>query len=135
MKRFIAFLLLCLSYNLASAQEGEDEFRGTIKVQKTGHINRIIFDNVNYRLIAIDQYGNPLDSAIQEFQLGVSIKGIYYKEQTKGSILSYQMQQLLGKCDQTSVIFFDKIKAKDRSGTVLDMPKFSYSLGKMSEDY
>ncbi len=135
MKRFIAFLLLCLSYNLASAQEGEYEFRGTIKVQKTGHINRIIFDNVNYRLIAIDQYGNPLDSAIQEFQLGVSIKGIYYKEQTKGSILSYQMQQLLGKCDQTSVIFFDKIKAKDRSGIVLDMPKFSYSLGKMSEDY
>ena len=103
-------------------------------MQRKGQLSKVLFDNVNYRLVGIDQYGNPLDSAVVEFQMGVTIQGIYYKEQTTGNLLSYKMQQLLSKCDQSSKIFFDKIKAKDRSGTVVEMPKFSYSLGSRNDD-
>jgi hypothetical protein len=44
------------------------------------------------------------------------------------------MQQLLGKCDQSTIILFDKIKAKERSGVIVEMPKFSYSLGSRNDD-
>lgn len=134
MKTLLSTLVLLICSCVLSAQEQEDEFKGTVKVQKTGHLVKVLFDNVNYRLIGIDQYGNPLDSAVVEFQMGVTVKGIFYREETKGFNLTYEMQQLLGKCDQSSKIFFDKIKAKDRNGTVLEMPKFSYSTGSRNDD-
>ena len=129
---FIAFFLFCRFAGLA--QEKETEARGTIKVQKTGQIVKVLFDDVNYRLVGIDQYGNPMDSAVVEFQMAVTIQGIFYKEQTNGSYLSPQMQQTLRKCDQSSKIFFDKIKAKTRSGIIIEMPKFYYSIGSRNDD-
>ena len=129
---FTVFLFTCCIASFA--QESDDEFRRTIKVQKTGHLSKIIFDDVNYRLVGIDQYGNPLDSAVTEFRMGVTIKGIYYREETLGSVLSNKMQQLLGQCDQGSRIIFDKIKAKDQSGTLMEMPKFTYAIGGRNDD-
>ena len=116
------------------AQETDEMNRGTIKVQKKGQLAKIQFDDVNYRLIGIDQYGNVLDSAVVEFQMSVTIKGIFYSEHTVGPALTYQMQQLLGKCDRTSKMFFDKIKAKDRNGTLVEMPKFQYNFGYRDEN-
>jgi len=111
-----------------SAQDTDSD-RGTIRVQKKGQLIKIQFDDVNYRLVGIDQYGNVLDSAVVEFQMSVTIKGIFYYEKTVGFALSYEMQRLLGRCDSTSKIYFENIKAKDRSGNILEMPKFQYSYG------
>ncbi len=122
----LLFLVYCISVN---AQENINENRGTIKVHKKGHLAKIQFDNVNYRLIGIDQYGNILDTAVVEFKMSMSVKGMFYSENIVGPVLSYQMQQLLGKCGQTTKIFFDKIKAKDSNGTLVDMPKFQYTFG------
>ena len=132
MKKTLFFLLSILCFSVFS-QETIEFNRGTIKVQKKGQLSKIQFDDVNYRLIGIDQYGNVLDSAVVEFQLSVTIKGIYYSEQTTGPALTYKMQQLLGKCDRTTKIFFYKIKAKDRNGTVVEMPKFQYTFGYANE--
>lgn len=134
MKTFISLLIVFFISASLIAQETEEQNRGTIKVQKKGQLAKIQFDEVNYRLIGIDQYGNVLDSAVIEFQMSVTIKGIFYSEQTIGSALSYQMQKLLGKSDRTSKIFFDKIKAKDRNGTVVEMPKFQYKFGYRDEN-
>ena len=132
MKKFLfLFLFSSISVPLL-AQEANN--RGTIKVQKKGQLVKIQFDDVNYRLIVIDQYGNVLDSAVVEFQMSLTIKGIFYSEKTTGPALSYKMQQLLGKCDRTSKIFFENIKAKDRSGTIVKMPKFQYTFGYSEED-
>ena len=127
------FFLLTLTLSL-SAQEKENEHRGTIKVNTKGQLAKVVFDNVNYRLIGIDQYGNILDSAVVEFQMSVTIIGTYYSEATVGPTLSYKMQQLLGRCDRTSIIFFEKIKAKDKQGTIVKMPKFQYALGYTNEN-
>ena len=127
----ILFFVLCVT---VSAQESDKDGRGTIKVQKKGQLVKIQFDDVNYRLVGIDQYGNVLDSAVVEFQMSVTIKGIFYYEKTVGFALSYEMQRLLGKCDSTSKIFFEKIKAKDRSGNLLEMPKFQYNYGYTNEN-
>ncbi|MES2591465.1 MAG: hypothetical protein V4608_06245 [Bacteroidota bacterium] len=117
-----------------SAQDANNEQKGTIKVQKRGHLSKIQFDNVNYRLVGIDQYGNVLDSAVIEFEMSVTIRGIFYSEKTAGQYLSGNMQKLLARCDQTSKIIFDKIKAKDKNGTILDMPKFQYAFGYSEEN-
>ena len=132
MKKILFFLLFLSSAILSIAQENDT--RGTIKVQKTGQLAKIQFDDVNYRLIGIDQYGNVLDSAVVEFQMNVTIKGVAYSEKTVGPALSYQMQQLLGRCDRTSKIFFEKIKAKNRNGTLVNMPKFQYNYGYSEEN-
>lgn len=131
MKRIFFLWLLLFSLPLFS-QEGPEN-HGTIKIQKKGQLSKVHFDDVNYRLIGIDQYGNVLDSAVVEFQLSVTIKGIFYSETTVGPGLSYQMQQLLGKCDRSSKILFENIKAKDRNGTLLMMPAFRYTFGYSDE--
>ena len=132
MKNILLVVLLFSSSLSSFAQETEN--RGTIKVQKKGQLVKTQFDDVNYRLIGIDQYGNVLDTAVVEFQMSVTIKGIFYSEKTIGPGLTYQMQQLLGKCDRTSKIFFENIKAKDRNGTIVKMPKFQYNFGYSDEN-
>lgn len=136
MKKLIILLFFIpLCYSISAQENNATEKRGTIKIQKKGQLSKIQFDNVNYRLIGIDHYGNILDSAVVEFQMSANIRGIFYSEKTVGPMLSYQMQQLLGKCDRTTKLFFEKIKAQDRNGTVLDMPKFQYRFGYSDEDY
>lgn len=130
----VFFLFIFLFFSSAGLAQ-EKKYNGTIKVQKKGHLVKTQFDNVNYRLIGIDQYGNIIDSAVIEFQISVTIKGIFYSEKITGPVLSNNMQQVLDKCDRTSKIFFDKIKAKDRDGTIMDMPKFQYTFGYIDEDY
>lgn len=132
MKRTLTLFLLLGFTSLLSAQE--EAHRGTIKVEKKGQLAKVVFDNVNYRLVGIDQYGNPQDSAIVEFQMSVTIRGIFYSEKTVGPALTYQMQQLLGKCDRTSTLFFENIKAKDKRGAIFNMPKFQYQLAYTNEN-
>ena len=131
MKNIFTLFLLTITLSL-SAQE--EEHRGTIKVEKKGQLAKVVFDNVNYRLVGIDQYGNPQDSAVVEFQMSVTIKGIFYSEKTVGSTLTYQMQQLLDKCDRTSTLFFENIKARSKNGALFSMPKFQYQLAYTNEN-
>jgi hypothetical protein len=128
MRSLLLFFLL-LTVPAFSQEEG----RGSIKLEKRGQLSKVQFDDVNYRLIAIDQYGNILDTAVVEFRMSVTIKGIFYSESVVGYALSYQMQQLLGKCDRSSVIRFDQIKARDRYGSVVAMPAFRYTFGYADE--
>jgi hypothetical protein len=127
---FIFFLLLT---GFCSFSQEDTQAIGTITLKKAGQLSKIVFDDVNYRLIGIDQYGNILDSAVVEFKMAVTIKGIFYDEKTSGPGLSYEMQQLLGRCDRSSKIMFDEIKAKDRNGTVVKMPAFKYTFGYSDE--
>lgn len=130
-----SILILLFSYVCFSSFSQEtNENRGTIKIQKKGQLAKVLFDEVNFRLVGIDQYGNVMDSAVVEFEMSVTIKGIFYNEKANGFVLSLQMQQLLAKCDRTSKIFFEKIKATDRSGNIVDMKKFQYNFAYQEEN-
>lgn len=99
----------------------------TIKVKKQGHLSKVIFDEVNYRLIGIDIYGNVMDSAVIEFKMFVTVKGIFYKTKATGSFLSREMQEILDRRDNRTTIYFKEIKAKERNGTIIPMPDFPYT--------
>ncbi len=93
----------------------------------------MLFDNINYRLVGLDLYGNVLDSAVVEFNMSVTIQGVFYSEKTASPQLTFKMIQQLGRCDQTTKIFFDEITAKDKNGTLIKMPKFQYTFGYSEE--
>lgn len=126
MKKFLVYILFFCSTGASFSQE-DNNYKGTIKVQKKGHLLKTVYDNVNFRLVGIDQYGNILDTAVLEFKISVTIRGIFHTEKNTGPILSANMQALLDRADNTTKIFFDNIKAKDRDGTLIDMPKFQYT--------
>lgn len=127
--RLLIFFFLFLLTSLSQGQTG------TIKVQKKGHLIKMQFDNINYRLVGIDQYGNVIDSAAVEFEIAVTVRGLFYAEKNTGPYLSPKMQDVLDRADQTTEITFDKIKAKDRNGTMLDMPKTKAKIAYDARDY
>lgn len=126
---FVLIFFLFITSTIAQAQTG------TIKIQKKGHLVKTQFDNVNYRLVGIDQYGNVIDSAVVEFEIAVRVRGLFYAEKNIGPYLSSNMQDMLNRADQTTEISFDKIKAKDRDGTILDMPKTKSKIAYDASEY
>ena len=125
MKHLIILLIILLSTN-ARAQEDK---RGTIKVQKKGKIQSVMFDNVTNRLVGMDRYGNVLDSAVSSYKMMVTIQGIAYEEKVVGTTLSSNMQNRIKRVDGGTTVFFTEIKVKEKNGTFLDWPKFSSKLG------
>jgi hypothetical protein len=135
MKKISVLFLFVASMSSLFAQEIDKQTTHTIKVQKKGQISSVQFDDVNYRLVGIDQYGNVLDSAVLEFKMSATVRGIFYSSKTIGPVLSRDMQQVLERCDQMTNLFFSEIKAKDRNGNIVDVPKFQYQLGFAGEQF
>ena len=129
MKIRLCFFFLLLSC-FAVAQETGDPTKGTIKIEKKGQIYSILFDEVNYRLVGKDQYGNIRDSAVVSFDIFMTVKGVAYQESNVGPMLSLQFQQYLSRLDRETQVFFTNIKVREKNGTLIDWPKFSVKLGK-----
>jgi hypothetical protein len=130
---FLLSLFFCLN-TVVYAQQKTTVKKGTIKVQKKGQLYKIIFDEVNYRLIGMDYYGNIMDTAVKEFQLFVTIKGIFYKTSTVGSSLNNEMQHLVERRDNKTILYFKNIKAKDRDGKIITVPELKYVFPNQGED-
>jgi len=65
--KFICSIILCIAINTClCAQQKAPVKKGTIKVQKKGQLAKIIFDEVNYRLVGMDYYGNIMDTAVMD---------------------------------------------------------------------
>lgn len=133
-KRLTSFFLLLFITSAVIAQSTPNSKRGTIRVRKTGNLVKVQYDNVNYRLIGIDRFGNLLDNAVVAFQMSVSIQGVFYTEKAAGPTLTKKMQQMLSRIDGRTSLFFKRIKAKDNNGSMLNMPDFQYVLGHASYD-
>jgi len=115
------------------AQNNAENKSGTIKIEKKNTIVQVHYDNVNFRLIGIDQYGNVLDSAVCEFEMKTTIKGIAYTEKTIGSSLTYEMQKIIGRCDGSCSLLFTNIKVKDKYGNIIAAKPYTYRYGKNIE--
>ena len=80
-------------------------------------------------------YGNIMDTAVLEFRMYVTVKGIFYKSNITGPYLSREMQYILDRKDGKTTIYFKGIKARDRNGSILSVPDFSYTFPFRKEDY
>jgi hypothetical protein len=134
MKKFFTIILF-LSASLISAQDTVNtDHTGSIKVQKKAILHSVIYDDVDFRLVCRDIYGNIHDSAVVSFDIKTTVKGIAYAEKTTGPFLSKQMQQRLGRLDGLVVIMFSNIKAKDINGQIISFPNFKAEIGKAREN-
>ena len=125
MKKLLSIFLITFAFSV-SAQE---ENRGTITVQKKGNVLALIFDNVNNRLVGKDECGNILDSAVVSFNVMTTVQGIAYEESVIGTTLSRKMQNQITRVDRGTTLFFTDIKVKEKSGKVIDWPKFTAKIG------
>ena len=132
---FACGLFFFFDLSFAQSQNTRTVQKGTIKVKKQGHLSKIVFDDVNYRLLGFDIYGNIMDTAVIEFKMFVTVKGIFYKTSAIGPNLNREMQEVLERRDNRTIIYFKNIRAKDRNGTILNMPDFSYTFPYLKEDY
>lgn len=128
MKQYLTFFLLTLSL-AGFAQEPETTNHGTVTIKKAGTLHSILFDDVNFRLVGRDVYGNILDSAVVSFDLDFTVKGIAYSEKIAGNTISIPMQQRLSRLDGIVVLMFSNIKAKERNGTITAFPSLKVKIG------
>jgi hypothetical protein len=122
-------LVFILFSGFLSAQEPTQPKRGTIVIEKKGNIHSVVFDNVNFRLLAIDHSGNILDSAIVSFRIKTTILGIAHDEPTMGSFLSKELQKKLSRIDSGTILYFSEIKVKDKYGNVINWADFKSKMG------
>lgn len=129
--RKIVFLFLYLLAFQAIAQETNT--RGTITVQKKAQLKAVLYDNVNFRLVCKDIYGNIHDSAVVSYNFQATIKGLATYEDIIGNTLSPQMQQRLSRLDSEIILRFYNIKAKEKNGDTVSFPEFKVKEGRNRE--
>ncbi|MCW3102582.1 MAG: hypothetical protein JWO09_1022 [Bacteroidetes bacterium] len=132
MKKALFFLFIFISI-VASAQDSTGSHHGSVKVQKKGTLHSVLYDDVNFRLVCRDTYGNINDTAVVSFNLNVTVRGLAYSEESAGCFISKQMQQRLSRQDGVVVLMFSNIKAKDRNGKIVSFPDFKAQSGKARE--
>lgn len=130
-------LLLLLAVTGLHAQEPDSinprGSHGTIKVQRGGRLHSVLYDDVNFRLVCRDVYGNIIDTAVVSFDLNVTVKGIAYFETDAGSFISRPMQQRMSRLDGAIVLMFSNIKAREKDGTIVSFPDFKATSGTLRE--
>jgi hypothetical protein len=135
MKRIIFILLSFLSLNSAAQEVSQDPNQGTIRVTKKGILHSVIYDEVNFRLVCRDIYGNIIDTAVVSFDIHMTVKGIAYSEKTAGSFLSKPMQQRLSRLDGMTTLIFSNVKAKEKNGMIISFPDFKTRIGRQKEKF
>jgi hypothetical protein len=133
MKNLFFTFFLFLSLFSAAQDTTNDSFSGTIKVKNKGLLHSVLYDDVNYRLVCRDIYGNIIDTAIISYNVNVTIKGIAYAENAAGSFLPKMIQQRLGSIDGITTLMFSDIKAKEKNGMIMSFPAFKAQTGNQKE--
>lgn len=116
-------LLLFISFVFFSISAFSQEAPVTIKVVKESDLVKAAYDNVEYKLTAIDKYGNIVDHAVRSFE-------IHYVEKKKklkifksaSESLTPEMLDDFKKLKEAKKIFFTNIIAEDQFGNIIRLP-------------
>ncbi|MCD6065579.1 MAG: hypothetical protein K0S33_405 [Bacteroidetes bacterium] len=135
MGKSLLFILLLISPLVQFAQEEP----ATIKVVKQSNLAMAAYDNVEYKITAIDKYGNVVDHAIKSFE-------IHYAETKKklkifkssSEMLTPEMLEDFKKMKVAKKIFFTRIIAQDEYGNIVHLPdviEVQFPICKMSQEH
>lgn len=95
----------------------------TIKIKKEKAFVKALFDENEYKLVAIDQSGNRHEDAIQSFSVLYKDGNKMNERQTNGNKLSQEIIDILTKKNKSATkICLGEIKAKDKNGHIEDLP-------------
>lgn len=118
MRKFLTILLLIIGSLTCYSQEP-----ATITVKKQTNLAKATYDNVEYKLIGMDRFGNVVNHAVKSFEL-------HYVEKKKklkvfksyNETLTPEMLAEFKKLKEAKKIFFTKIMAEDEFGNLVRLP-------------
>jgi S-adenosylmethionine hydrolase len=114
---FTLFLLLFPLFQYAQEEPA------TIKVVKQSNLAKAAYDNVEYKIAAIDKYGNVVDHAIKSFEIHYLEKKNKVKIfKSSSESLTPEMLEDFKKLKEAKKIFFTQIIAEDEYGNIVRLP-------------
>ncbi|MBA2612318.1 MAG: hypothetical protein H0U95_10130 [Bacteroidetes bacterium] len=115
--QFLIFFIILLSANFSNAQEPN-----VIKVKKESNLVKVVFDNTELKLMAVDRFGNPRENLVTSYKLWIKGKGESKMFQGFNNNLSAEMVKELNKLKKATKIFFTEINVKDDDEHQLKLP-------------
>ncbi len=117
MKRIVLFILLFCGIKLYAQEPVQ-----TIKVKREQNIVKAVFDNTEYRLFAVDRFGNPRENEIVSYVLWIKESKGTKKFVGESNTLTPEMLKELRKLKKATKIFFTNIKVKADDEHIADLP-------------
>ena len=114
-KLLFIFSLFTLSI---SAQEPV----GIIKIKREQNLVKAVFDNTEYRLFAVDRFGNPRENSFASFTLWIKEKKDTKKFIGYSNELTPEMLKELKGLKKATKIFFTNIKVNGDDEHLVDLP-------------
>lgn len=112
-------LILFLFVLKAQSQEGVNTF----KIKREQNLVKSVFDNIEYKLIPIDRFGNPREeNEVVSYVLWIKEKKTTKKFIGSSNGLSPEMLKELKTLKKAAKIFFTQIKVKGDDDHLVDMP-------------
>jgi len=116
----LLFIAIFFSLSLPAFCQEEPQ---KITIRKESNLAKAMYDNVDFKLIAEDKYGNVVNHAVKSFEL-------HYVEKKKklkvfksySESLTPEMLEEFKKLKEAKKIFFTKIMAEDEFGNVVRLP-------------
>lgn len=93
-----------------------------IKVRKSHNLVKAVFDNTEYRLFAVDKFGNPKDNKIASYTLWIKEKKKVKSFQGYSNALTPEMLKELKKLKKATKIVFTGVKAETFETHFVDLP-------------
>jgi len=118
LKNKIVIVFFCLiTLNTLNAQNPV-----TIKVKKESNLVKAVFDNTEFKLMAIDRFGNPKENKIASFKLFVKTKKASKEFTGFTNNLTSEMISYLNKLKTSAKLFFTQISVQEDDTHLILLP-------------
>lgn len=113
---------LLLIFSLFTLSVSAQEPVGTIKIKREQNLVKAVFDNVEYKLMAIDRFGNPQENTFASYTLWIKEKKSTKKFVGYSNTLTPEMLKELKSLKRATKIFFTNIKVNEDDAHMVDLP-------------
>ncbi len=112
-----ASFILCLSSFISFSQEVEK-----IKIKKEDTYFKAEFDETNYKVIALDKYGNPYQEVVKSFDITFQDTEGHFETSIVGNVIPEKTVKYLKNRKRATSLCFKKIVAQDEEGHIQSLP-------------
>lgn len=124
MKKLLLSSFICcigLVPKISFAQETQEV--KSIKIKKENLFTKAAFSEADYKVIALDRYGNPHENAIKSFAIFYKEgKNVYEAPVTGNTFPENTIRFLTKKKTTATKVCLTKLKAEDKDGHLEDLP-------------
>ncbi len=118
----IIFIICILAKTIVSYSQNSPEIT-TIKIKKERIYVKAAFDESNYKVVALDKFGNPHENAITSFSIFYKEGKKSYEATVDGNVFPKKTIDFLTKKKKSATkVCLTKLKAADENNHVEELP-------------